>query len=114
MPSRRLSREGWQFLPFDAIMRQRRIPMATMNISVPDLMRDFVQRRIDSGRYASVSDYVRDLIRKDQERAEKLSAMQGLVDEGLASGMGERSMDALLRDARKLAAQDMMTPRSAA
>jgi antitoxin ParD1/3/4 len=40
--------------------------MATMNISVPDLMRDFVQRRIDSGRYASVSDYVRDLIRKDQ------------------------------------------------
>jgi antitoxin ParD1/3/4 len=41
--------------------------MATMNISVPDLMRDYVQRRIDSGRYASVSDYVRDLIRKDQE-----------------------------------------------
>jgi antitoxin ParD1/3/4 len=40
--------------------------MVTMNISVPDLMRDFVQRRIDSGRYASVSDYVRDLIRKDQ------------------------------------------------
>jgi antitoxin ParD1/3/4 len=69
--------------------------MATMNISVPDLMRDFVQRRIDSGRYASVSDYVRDLIRKDQERAEKISAMQGLVDEALASGMGERSMDEL-------------------
>jgi antitoxin ParD1/3/4 len=65
-PSRRISREGWQFLPFDAIVRQRRIPMATMNISVPDLMRDYVQRRIDSGRYASVSDYVRDLIRKDQ------------------------------------------------
>ena len=70
--------------------------MATMNISVPDLMRDFVQRRIDSGRYASVSDYVRDLIRKDQERASKISAMQDLVDEGLASGIGERSMDALL------------------
>jgi antitoxin ParD1/3/4 len=43
--------------------------MATMNISVPDLMRDYVQRRVDSGRYASASDYVRDLIRKDQERA---------------------------------------------
>jgi antitoxin ParD1/3/4 len=41
--------------------------MATMNVSVPDPMRDFVQARIDSGRYASVSDYVRDLIRKDQE-----------------------------------------------
>ncbi len=88
--------------------------MATMNISVPDLMRDFVQRRIDSGRYASVSDYVRDLIRKDQERAEKISAMQGLVDEGLASGMGERSMDELLRDARKLTTKEMMIPRTAA
>ena len=43
--------------------------MATMNISVPDPMRDWVQTRIDSGRYMSVSDYLRDLIRKDQEAA---------------------------------------------
>lgn len=41
--------------------------MATMNISVPDPMRDWVQQRIEGGRYASVSDYVRDLIRRDQE-----------------------------------------------
>ena len=39
--------------------------MATMNVSLPDPMRDFVQNRIDSGQYASVSDYVRDLIRRD-------------------------------------------------
>lgn len=44
--------------------------MASMNISLPDPMRDFVQARIDSGRYASVSDYVRDLIRRDQDRTE--------------------------------------------
>ena len=40
--------------------------MATMNISLPDPMRDYVQNRIDTGQYASVSDYVRDLIRRDQ------------------------------------------------
>jgi len=40
--------------------------MATMNVSLPDPMRDYVQNRIDSGHYASVSDYVRDLIRRDQ------------------------------------------------
>ena len=40
--------------------------MATMNVSLPDPLRDFVQQRIDSGQYASVSDYVRDLIRRDQ------------------------------------------------
>lgn len=40
--------------------------MASMNVSLPDPMRDYVQSRIDSGQYASVSDYVRDLIRRDQ------------------------------------------------
>lgn len=45
--------------------------MATMNISLPDPMRDYVQNRIDSGQYASVSDYVRDLIRRDQNATVK-------------------------------------------
>jgi antitoxin ParD1/3/4 len=49
--------------------KDREGAMATMNVSVPDPMRDWVQSRIDSGRYASVSDYVRDLIRKDQMAA---------------------------------------------
>lgn len=40
--------------------------MASMNISLPDPLRDYVQERIDSGQYASASDYVRDLIRRDQ------------------------------------------------
>ncbi len=39
--------------------------MATMNISVPVPMRDWVQARIDEGKYASVSDYARDIIRRD-------------------------------------------------
>ncbi len=45
--------------------------MASMNISLPDPMRDYVQQRIDNGQYASVSDYVRDLIRRDQNRSEE-------------------------------------------
>lgn len=40
--------------------------MASMKISLPDPMRDYVQDRIDGGHYASASDYVRDLIRRDQ------------------------------------------------
>lgn len=44
--------------------------MASMNVSLPDPMRNFVQSRIESGQYASVSDYVRDLIRRDQNRRE--------------------------------------------
>lgn len=40
--------------------------MRSMNVSLPDAMRAWIQTRIESGQYASVSDYVRDLIRHDQ------------------------------------------------
>lgn len=41
--------------------------MATMNVSLPDAMRDWVEQQTKSGRYANASDYVRDLIRHDQD-----------------------------------------------
>lgn len=73
--------------------------MATMNISLPNPMKDWVNTQTIDGRYANASDYVRDLIRKDQERLDKIKRMQGLIDEGLASGFSERSMDDILSDA---------------
>ena len=42
--------------------------MATMNISLPDQMKEWVEAQSGSGRYSNASDYVRDLIRRDQER----------------------------------------------
>ena len=60
--------------------------MATMNISLPDPMRKWVEDHITEGKYASSSDYVRDLIRKDQTRREKIQAMQNAITEGLESG----------------------------
>ena len=79
--------------------------MATMNVSLPDPMKDWVESRTASGRYSNASDYVRDLIRRDQERVEKIAAMQALVDEGLRSGTGERSMDDLLASAKSSLAE---------
>lgn len=58
--------------------------MASMNVSVPDPMRDWVQRRIDAGQYASVSDYVRDLIRRDQAQA---TAYKNDLRQKIAAGM---------------------------
>ena len=69
--------------------------MATMNVSLPDPMKDWVEAQARTGRYANASDYVRDLIRKDQERNDKIAAMQRFVDEGLKSGVGKRSKDEL-------------------
>lgn len=65
--------------------------MATMNVSLPDPMKAWVESQASTGRYANASDYVRDLIRRDQERAGKLAELQRLIDEGLASGVSERT-----------------------
>ena len=60
--------------------------MATMNVSLPDPMKAWVEDQTRDGRYSNVSDYVRDLIRKDQERKAAVAEIQALIDEGLASG----------------------------
>jgi antitoxin ParD1/3/4 len=63
--------------------------MATMNVSLPDPLKAWVETQAQSGRYANASDYIRDLIRKDQERANRLEALQRLITEGLESGDAE-------------------------
>ena len=78
--------------------------MGTMNISLPDPMKSWVEDQAKSGRYANSSDYVRDLIRKDQERGDKIAAMQRVIDEGLASGISEQSKDQLFAEAVRRAA----------
>ena len=75
--------------------------MATMNVSLPDPMKEWVEAQTRTGRYSNASDYVRDLIRRDQERADKLAELQRLVTEGLESGVSDRSKDDILRAARE-------------
>jgi antitoxin ParD1/3/4 len=60
--------------------------MGTMNISLPDPMKSWVEDQARSGRYANSSDYVRDLIRRDQARVDAIAELQSAVDVGLASG----------------------------
>lgn len=74
--------------------------MATMNISLPDPMRDWVQTQIQDGKYSSSSDYVRDLIRRDQEARQQQQILQAAITEGLKSGISNRSMDDVLREAQ--------------
>ena len=60
--------------------------MATMNVSIPDPMKEWVETQASGGRYANASDYVRALIRRDQERQDAIAALQAAIDEGLKSG----------------------------
>ncbi|AGY57404.1 type II toxin-antitoxin system ParD family antitoxin [Gloeobacter kilaueensis] len=56
--------------------------MQSMNISLPEPLKQFVDRQIAQGRYSSVSEYIRELIRADEKRKaeEQLEAklLQGL------------------------------------
>ncbi len=69
--------------------------MATMNISLPDPMKNWVEEQAESGRYGNASDYVRDLIRRDRERQGKIAYMQKLVDEADLSGISDETMEDL-------------------
>lgn len=74
--------------------------MATMNISLPDQMKAWVEAQSVDGRYSNSSDYVRDLIRREQIKAEKIAHMQRLVDEAYASGVSDMTMDEIFAEAR--------------
>jgi len=50
--------------------------MATMNVSLPDPMKTWVEARLKDGSFSNTSDYVRHLIRRDQERAMILAALE--------------------------------------
>ncbi len=63
--------------------------MATMNVSLPEPMKAWVERQVDGGLYGNASDYVRDLIRKDQERKAAIATLQAAITEGVESGEPE-------------------------
>lgn len=76
--------------------------MTTMNVSLPDEMKRWVEEQARSGRFGNSSDYVRDLIRRDQERQLRIANIQQLVDAGLQSGISKFSM----ADIRRMAKAD--------
>lgn len=87
--------------------------MATMNVSLPDAMKDWVEERVGSGQYANASDYVRDLIRTDQRRTAAQEKLQQMVDDALASGIVPMTREELLARMRKKAAEAVGEKRSA-
>ena len=62
--------------------------MQSMNISLPDPLKKFVDGQIAEGRYSSVSEYVRELIRADEKRRAE-DRLEAMLLEGLNSGETE-------------------------
>ena len=59
----------------------------TMTVRIGGALSDFVSANVgDEGSYENVSEYIRDLIRREQERSAELDAIRAAVIEGEASG----------------------------
>ena len=74
--------------------------MATMNVSLPDLMKAWVEAQIKDGQYANVSDYIRDLIRREREYKEKQERLREAIQVGLDSGVSDRTPEEILASAK--------------
>jgi len=75
--------------------------MAQLNVLLPDDLQHWTDARAAEGGFDSGGDYVRDLLRRDREHAAKLAALQAAIDEGLASGVSDRTIEDIIADRRK-------------
>jgi antitoxin ParD1/3/4 len=75
--------------------------MTTMNISLPAPLKEWVTAQQASGRYTNASDYVEDLIRRDQEYAARTKELQAMVTDSLASGISDLTVEDILENVIK-------------
>jgi antitoxin ParD1/3/4 len=79
--------------------------MATMTVSLPDPMKDWIEAQIRHGDYATASDYVRDLVRRDRARREQELTMDELRKKLAASkdsGISNRTVDEIFTEAQEI------------
>ena len=73
--------------------------MSELSIQLPPNLQRWVELRVSVGRYADAEDYLRDLVRRDQEALEEdVRRVRALVEEGLASGVVDREPEDILAD----------------
>lgn len=63
--------------------------MSTMNISLPEALKSFVDSQVSEGDYTSSSEYMRDLLRKEQDRVR----LRRLILDGMESELIDEPMD---------------------
>jgi antitoxin ParD1/3/4 len=65
--------------------------MGTVTFSLPDSMKEWIEDQVEEGGFATPSDYLGELVRRDQQK--RLEELRRIVDEGLASGVSTRTFE---------------------
>jgi antitoxin ParD1/3/4 len=76
----------------------RNLAVATLNISLPQAMREWIDLQVQSGEYSNASDYIRDLIRHDQRERE---AVQLALKQGEESGRSKGTVTDIARRTKR-------------
>ena len=75
--------------------------MQRKTITVTEQQDSWIKSQVDSGQYGNDSEYLRELIRLDQEHKLKIELLRSALIEGEESGISDRSMADILDDATK-------------
>ncbi len=73
-----------------------------MSFALPPEIRDYVSTRVQSGEYGNTSEYIRDLIRRDQ-REQAARHLRRLIVDGMESGEARRLTDEVFSGLRRAA-----------
>jgi antitoxin ParD1/3/4 len=79
--------------------------MATLTVSLPDSIKEWIEDQVEEGEFATSSDYLRALVERDRERRDqqRIEELRRIVDEGLASGISSRTNDEIFAEAVAIA-----------
>jgi antitoxin ParD1/3/4 len=74
----------------------------TMSFALPENMREYIDARVSNGSYGNTSEYLRELIRRDQHE-QAAQRLRELITDGLASGKGREVTDEVIAELRERA-----------
>ncbi|MFP6742643.1 MAG: type II toxin-antitoxin system ParD family antitoxin [Alphaproteobacteria bacterium] len=80
--------------------------MTRKTITITDQMNDWVKGRIETGKYGNDSEYIRDLIRQDQNSQDGLERLRALLVEGEQNGVSDRSVTDIWNEAESRHSKD--------
>ncbi len=68
-------------------------------ITLTDKQEAWIKAQVEAGRFTNDSEYIRDLVRRDQEQEAKFLTLKAAVQEGLDSGLGNKTLRELWDEA---------------
>ena len=74
--------------------------MATIRktVTLTDKQDQWIKAQIEAGEYTNDSEYIRDLVRRDQEQNDRFKALKKAIQEGLDSGISNKSVTDIMEE----------------